>query len=96
MEMEKILFLGLVGMIGGTVRAIVGYTKYLKETSGSKKRKKPDILLFSFTLFTGAITGGLAGVLIEDDWRLALIVGYAGSDFIEGSLRSFLSLPKRS
>jgi hypothetical protein len=32
----------------------------------------------------GALGGGNAGIFGNGDWKLALIVGYAGTDFLEG------------
>lgn len=30
------------------------------------------------------MVGGLAGALANSDWRLAIIAGYASTDFLEG------------
>jgi len=35
-------------------------------------------------LFVATVVGGLAGALANGDWRLAVIAGYAGTDFLEG------------
>lgn len=34
--------------------------------------------------FVRALVGGIAGVFANGDWKLTLIVGYAGTDFLEG------------
>ena len=77
-----ILSLILLGAVGGSVRALVGVVKYLEHN----KPKKGGIRLWYliFTLYVAAVVGGLAGVLTNGDWRLALIAGYAGVDFLEG------------
>jgi len=57
------------------------FAKYFEKNKASQKIR-PWYLIF--TLFVVAVVGGLAGVLSNDDWRLAVIVGYAGTDFLEG------------
>ncbi|MDD9867717.1 MAG: hypothetical protein OXU73_00015 [Candidatus Campbellbacteria bacterium] len=75
-SVEIIPFIAL-GMIGGFVRGLVGFMK------STKSKKKFDLLYLSFSLITGIVLGGFAGVFVTDP-RFALLAGYAGTDFIEG------------
>ena len=79
--MEPILSSILLGVLGGFVRALVGITKYFEK---NKKDGKLHFGYFAFTLFVAAMVGGLAGALANHDWRLSVIAGYAGTDFLEG------------
>jgi fluoride ion exporter CrcB/FEX len=79
--MDLILSSILFGILGGVVRALVGIAKYFEK---NKKDGKLRFGYFAFTLFVAALVGGLAGVLANHDWRLAVIAGYAGTDFLEG------------
>lgn len=80
-----LLFVILPGMVGGLVRGLVGMAKhvYMK-----KEEFRFSKLLFS--LLVATVVGGVASVLTEGDWRLALIAGYAGSDFLESLYKSKL------
>jgi len=69
------------GILGGFVRALVGIAKYFEKNKAEQKIR-PWYLIF--TLFVAAVVGGLAGALACGDWRLAVIAGYAGTDFLEG------------
>lgn len=82
MEEQFILQSILYGICGGIVRALIGLIKYIfsKDTKADKIR--PWYLLFS--LLVAAIVGGLFGALDGGDWRIAILSGYAGTDFLEG------------
>lgn len=43
-------------------------------------------ILLSSILFgiLGGLVGGVARAIAGGDWRLAIIAGYAGTDFLEG------------
>lgn len=77
----QILYSVLFGVLGGLVRALVGIAKYFNE---NRVKKKIQPWYIVFTLFVAAVVGGLAGALADGDWRLAVIAGYAGTDFLEG------------
>ena len=66
------------GLIGGLVRGVVGLTKM------KVFKKKFDAYRFVFTLATSAVIGAFAGTLVVGDFRISLLAGYAGTDFIEG------------
>jgi len=79
--MDPILSSILFGVLGGLVRALVGIAKYFEK---NQQNQKIRFWYLAFSLFVAAIVGGLAGALANGDWRLAIIAGYAGTDFLEG------------
>lgn len=77
---QEIIYSMLLGIAGGLVRALVGLGKYFEENKEGGKMKW-DYL--AYTLFVSAAVGAMSGVLADGDWELALLAGYAGTDFIE-------------
>ncbi len=71
----------LYGILGGLVRALVGIAKHFEE---NKREGKIRFWPLLFTLMVAALVGGLAGGIADQDWRVAVIAGYAGTDFLEG------------
>jgi uncharacterized membrane protein len=71
----------LFGILGGFVCALVGIVKYFEK---NKQNQKIRFLYLGFLLFVAALVGGIAGAIANHDWRLAVIAGYAGTDFLEG------------
>ena len=70
----------LAGGIGGLVRALVGITK--------AKEFNPDTFVFQWkyfliTIIVSVIVGQMAGLIMNVDWRMSLLAGYAGSDLLE-------------
>lgn len=78
---QSLLLPVLFGALGGFVRALVGIAKYFEK---NKKEQKIRLGYVLYTIFIAALVGGIAGVFANGDWKLALIVGYAGTDFLEG------------
>ncbi len=84
MDFMVLIIMGVLpGIFGGFVRGLVGISK---SVLGSKKAFSPSRLLF--TLIVSGIVGGVAASLSVGDWRLSLLVGYAGSDFLEGLIKT--------
>ncbi len=79
--MDQILLSILFGILGGFVRALVGIVKYFEK---NKQNQKVRLVYLGFSLFVAAVVGGIAGAIANHDWRLAIIAGYAGTDFLEG------------
>lgn len=71
----------LFGALGGLVRAIVGIGKYFEK---NKKEQKIRVGYLAYTILLATLVGGISGALANGDWKLAFIVGYAGTDFFEG------------
>ena len=78
--MITVLTLILFGFFGGLIRAIVGLFKH-KVFSKKEKFKKGK---FIFTLAVSGLIGLFCALLIIDDYRIALLAGYAGTDLIQG------------
>ena len=79
--MENLVSSILFGILGGLVRALVGIVKYFEK---NKQNQKIRFWYLTSSLFVAALVGGIAGAIANDDWRLAIIAGYAGTDFLEG------------
>ena len=73
------------GLIGGLIRGAVGVYKNIYV-------KKESISLSSlvFILIVASVTGGLVAVITGGTWQIALLAGYAGSDFLEGMYKTML------
>ena len=83
LSLEILAFMVLPGMVGGLVRGLVGITK------------RPAGERISFTrllasLLVATIVGAFASLFSGSDWRLALLAGYAGADFLESLYKSKL------
>jgi fluoride ion exporter CrcB/FEX len=78
---QSLLLPILFGALGGFVRALVGIAKYFEKNKKDQKFRLGYVL---YTIFLAALVGGIAGIFANGDWKLALIVGYAGTDFLEG------------
>ncbi len=76
-----ILYSFLFGLIGGIVRGLVGIAKYLEK---NRANGRLNAKYFLISIGIAALVGGVAGSLVSGDWRLAVIAGYAGTDFLEG------------
>ena len=70
----------LFGMGGGLIRGLVGLLKFFEK---NKKLGKFKIRYIIISLLVAGLVGGVGGALINGDWRLALVIGYAGTDFLE-------------
>lgn len=70
----------LAGGMGGLIRGIAGVTK--------AQTFNPDTFKFQWkyfavTIIVSMIVGQMAGLIANADWRMSLLAGYAGSDFLE-------------
>ena len=84
MTMEVTLFHVITGLIGGLIRGLVGITKSQTFT--------PDKFTFQWkyfatTMFVSAVVGVISGIIADGDWRISLLAGYAGTDFLENLYR---------
>ncbi len=70
----------LFGIVGGAIRGLVGLLKFFEK---NKQLGKFKIRYIIFSLLVAGLVGGVGGALINSDWRLALVIGYAGTDFLE-------------
>ncbi len=72
------------GLLGGITRAVVGVLKNKNKFVLSKSL---------ITLFASGIIGIFAGLLVIQDIRVVLLVGYAGTDLIEGIFKILVGKP---
>lgn len=68
------------GLIGGLIRALVGITK---DKTFTPERFRFQWQYFSVSLLVAAIVGITSGIIANGDWRISLLAGYAGTDFLE-------------
>jgi len=66
------------GFFGGIVRAVVGLMKV------HRLKVEFDWKYFTFTTLASGVIGMFAGMLLNADYRLTMLAGYAGIDLIEG------------
>jgi CBS domain-containing protein len=71
----------VAGFLGGVIRGLVGISKQMRTSPSKKKLIRTDYLVVSL-LAAGGL-GLLVGVFIANDYRFALLAGYAGTDFLE-------------
>lgn len=82
--MEVTLAHIVAGLAGGLIRGLVGITK---SSTFTPQNFKFQWQYFSFSLVVAVIVGVLSGVIADGDWRLSLLAGYAGVDFLESLYR---------
>ena len=81
--MDPTLLAGLMGLIGGATRGIVGLLKALS------LRRKILWGYYLITLVMAMIIGIFTGLVFSFDSKLSLLAGYAGTDILEGIYKSF-------
>jgi len=80
-NMANILPVILGGLFGGLLRGLLGIAKSLI----TKKEEAINYGYFFLSLAISMVVGVIAASLWpEGDFRIALLAGYAGSDFLEG------------
>lgn len=84
--MSRVILILLVGALGGILRGVLGIAKSLV----TKKNLEINWAWFFASVLIAAILGMITASFFLDDTRLALIGGYAGSDFLEGLINIFL------
>ena len=70
----------LAGASGGFIRALVGITQ-AKEFNPTTF--KFEWRMFGFSILVSILTGIMSGLIMNVDWRMSLLAGYAGSDLLE-------------
>jgi hypothetical protein len=76
----ELWILVMFGFFGGLIRALVGLFKH-KVFTGKEKFSKGK---FAFTLIISGLIGAFCALLMIEDFRIALLAGYAGTDLIQG------------
>jgi hypothetical protein len=99
---EPLLLGGLLGLIGQSIRVIVGLKKAYDVTVQEKTNFKDtfDSAQLLISLLIGFVAGTI-GVLVQLDFKVPFSwskeiaigiigIGYAGTDFIEGFIKKYL------
>jgi uncharacterized membrane protein YeaQ/YmgE (transglycosylase-associated protein family) len=86
-KMEKFLIYLFAGFIGGIIRGLVGFVK--NKTIEKANHFKPSY--FAITILISGIVGAAAGILVDTEWQVSFLAGYAGTDFIENLYKIKLS-----
>lgn len=84
--MGKLFLIFLAGALGGALRGILGIAK----SAVFKKELQINWFWFAISVIIAAILGLIAASFFLNDIRLAIISGYAGSDFLEGLISLLL------
>ena len=85
----------LLGLVGQTLRVVVGVKKEVDQATAAGKTLKDsfDSVRLAISLMIGGLAGGLGaisllGTEINRELLLTLVaIGYSGADFIEGFVR---------
>ncbi|MBI4141606.1 hypothetical protein HY484_01630 [Candidatus Woesearchaeota archaeon] len=86
LENPAVLF-GIIGGLGGLLRALVGVRK-------AQLQKRKFVLNYFLTTIVGAVLiGAILGSVIGINKAVALFAGYAGTDLLEGLAKSFRIAP---
>ncbi len=81
--LNSLILPGVLGMVGGLTRGIVGLLKAMS------LRRRIIWQYWIITAFVAMIIGVFIGLIFNFDYRLALLAGYAGTDILEGIYKSF-------
>src|SRR3990172_4347155 len=82
-QLEFQIYHLLTGLAGGLVRGLVGILKQTQNPDEFKIHWK----YFGLTMLVSGIVGVVSGIIADGDWRISLLAGYAGTDFLESLYR---------
>ena len=83
MNLEFQIYHLLTGLAGGLLRGLVGIMKQTQNPAEFKIHWK----YFGVTMLVSGIVGVVSGIIADGDWRISLLAGYAGTDFLESLYR---------
>lgn len=83
---NRIFLVLLAGAVGGILRGILGIAKEMV----AKKDAQVNWPWFWVSVLIAGVLGIITATFFMDDLRIALIGGYAGSDFLEGLMKIVL------
>lgn len=86
LENPTLLF-GIIGGIGGLLRAVIGVRKAFLQ------KRKFVLNYFLATVIGAVVIGAILGSVIGINKAVALFAGYAGTDLLEGLGKSFRIAP---
>jgi fluoride ion exporter CrcB/FEX len=88
LENPAVVF-GIIGGLGGLLRAAVGVRKAFLA------KRKFVLNYFLITVIGAIVIGAIVGSIIGINKAVALFSGYAGTDLLEGLAKSFKLAPVR-
>ncbi|MFH1720673.1 MAG: hypothetical protein ABH856_03650 [Patescibacteria group bacterium] len=83
LQLEFQIYHLVTGLIGGLIRGLVGILKQTQKPEEFKIHWK----YFGLTMLVSGIVGVVSGIIADGDWRISLLAGYAGTDFLESLYR---------
>lgn len=83
LQLEFQIYHLLTGLAGGLVRGLVGILKQTQNPGEFKIHWQ----YFGLTMLVSGIVGVVSGLIADGDWRISLLAGYAGTDFLESLYR---------
>jgi fluoride ion exporter CrcB/FEX len=78
--MMNLFMLVAFGFFGGLIRSITGLLKH-KVFLGKERFKHGK---FWFTIICSGVIGVFCALMTIEDYRIILLAGYAGTDFVQG------------
>jgi fluoride ion exporter CrcB/FEX len=73
----------IAGLFGGLTRSAVGILKAIR----AKRFKRFETWYFTWTVVLSAVIGVFAALVIAEEWKVALLAGYAGIDIVENFIK---------
>lgn len=83
LQLEFQIYHLITGLAGGLVRGLVGILKQTQNPDEFKIHWQ----YFGLTMLVSGIVGVVSGLIADGDWRISLLAGYAGTDFLESLYR---------
>jgi len=83
LQLEFQIYHLVTGLIGGLIRGLVGILKQTQKPEEFKIHWR----YFGLTMLVSGIVGVVSGLIADGDWRISLLAGYAGTDFLESLYR---------
>ncbi|MCL5438943.1 MAG: hypothetical protein M1268_03055 [Patescibacteria group bacterium] len=83
LQLEFQIYHLVTGLAGGLVRGLVGILKQTQNPDEFKIHWQ----YFGVTMLVSGIVGVVSGLIADGDWRISLLAGYAGTDFLESLYR---------
>lgn len=89
------LYYLLGGLLGGVIRGLVGYVKYISSYKGVKFQWLYFSVMVGLSGVIGLVTGWVANGILLSEMNLlyAFLAGYAGGDFMENAFKIVFKKP---
>jgi hypothetical protein len=83
----------LGGLLGGIVRGLVGYVKYISSYKGVKFQWLYFSVMVGLSGIIGLFAGWVAQGILAAEMNLIFMAGYAGGDFMENTFKIVFKKP---